>query len=417
MKKRILSVLLLLAMLATLLAGCANEPTEVKGSHALTPTGELTTPPLVASFTAATQKASDDFSVSLLQHTMTDKNTLVSPLSVMAALALAANGAGGNTLAQIEQSVGMPLADLNAMLQAYTNPADSDDALHMANSIWVRNDFRDSIQPDFLDRNTQWLKSELFTADFDAQTVEDINQWVSDRTNGKIPHILDEIDSRETLILANALHFAADWERPFLHEATYDEEFTLADGSKQTVPMMHSQNSEVYLQDEHSVGVMRYYEGRRYAFVALLPEAGMSLTDYVATLNGGHLQQLLQSGEEKEVVLTMPKFETDFSCELKSALQSMGIVDAFVPEAADFTGIGGEKGDWSIGRVLHKTFLRVDEKGSEAAAATVAIFESAAMPPEEDPPAVCLNRPFVYMLVDCEQSLPMFIGTLNSVNE
>ena len=167
-----------------------------------------------------------------------------------------------------------------------------------------------------------------------------------------------------------------------------------------------------YLEDEHATGFMKYYADRKYAFAALLPEEGVSVAEYAASLDGEQLHSLFSGVQNTAVDAAIPKFETEYKVEMSDLLADMGMTDAFT-SAADFTKLGqSTDGYIKINRVIHQTFISLDEKGTKAGAATIveATTESAAEPVEAK--KVILDRPFVYMLLDCETNIPFFIGTM-----
>ena len=167
----------------------------------------------------------------------------------------------------------------------------------------------------------------------------------------------------------------------------------------------------MYLDDGSATGFLKYYADRKYAFAALLPNDGVSVSDYVASLTGEGLMNTLHNTQNVEVKTAIPKFESEYSVEMSDILKAMGMTDAFDGTKADFTGLGSlDDGNIFIGRVLHKTYIAVDEKGTKAGAAT-AVEMSGSSAPLEELKTVYLDRPFVYMLIDCETNLPIFIGT------
>ena len=172
----------------------------------------------------------------------------------------------------------------------------------------------------------------------------------------------------------------------------------------------------MYLEDEKTTGFIKYYGDRQYAFVALLPKEGVTVADYVAWLNAENLHALLSSAKQTTVNAALPKFETEYDILLNDVLSQLGMPDAFSMSEADFSGMAtSERGNIHIGRVLHKTFISVDELGTKAGAVTAVEMtdECATM----EVYTVYLNRPFVYMLIDCETNQPFFIGTLMDVEK
>lgn len=351
-----------------------------------------------------------DFAVRLFQNSLgSEGNTLVSPLSVLSALAMTANGAEGETLAQMEKTLGMTVADMNSYLSSFLDG--QTDALKLANSIWFTDEAGFAVNQNFLETNADFYQADIFQTTFNAEACDAINSWVKEKTNGMIPKILDEIPADAVMYLVNALAFEADWSSPYQEFQVRSGIFTKEDGTEQDVEMMSSEEHS-YLEDDYATGFRKSYDGGRYAFVALLPKEGVTIEDYAATLTGEHVRELLSNAQSTTVHAKLPKFETEFDTELSGSLTAMGMTDAFDPDAADFSGIGtSTNGDIFISRVLHKTFISVGEQGTKAGAATVveAVAGAALI---QNYKTVTLDRPFVYMIVDRETNLPIFIGTL-----
>ena len=249
--------------------------------------------------------------------------------------------------------------------------------------------------------------------------MEDINSWVSDHTEKMIPDILDEIPEDAVLYLVNALAFDAEWMTVYEGFQVREGEFAVAGGDKQNVDFMYSQEYG-YLQDGGAQGFLKYYKDGRYAFAAILPEEGISTKEYVSGLTGEKLYSILENPIDVHVRAAIPKFETAYSTELSDVLKDMGMPDAFDSERADFSVMGrsADGRRFYISRVLHKAYIAVDEKGTKAGAATAVegSRESAIMEPE-DIKTVYLDRPFVYMIIDCERNLPVFMGTVENVDK
>ncbi len=353
------------------------------------------------------------FSVDLFQGSLEEgSNVLISPLSVLCALAMTANGAQGDTLTQMEQVLGLTAQEMNCYLSGYLTALADEEACQLANSIWFRDVETLQVEQDFLQTNADYYGADIYKAAFDESTLKDINRWVSEGTDGMIQEILDEIPSDAVMYLVNALAFDAKWEDIYEESQISTGTFTLQDGTRREVEMMHSTES-VYLQDENAVGVLKYYEGERYAFVALLPDEDVTVADYVASLTGERLTELLDGGERTPVKTTIPQFESEYSVEISEVLKALGMTDAFDGILADFSALGhSDDGNIFISRVLHKTYISVDEAGTKAGAATVVEFTSESAEFVEEPKTVCLDRPFVYMILDCESGIPLFIGTM-----
>ncbi len=365
-----------------------------------------------------TDQKATDFVVRLLKASNdSGKNTLISPLSVMSALTMTANGAGGETLKQMEEALGMPLEELNAYLTAYMNSLSDSDKYKMdlANSIWFTSKDSFTVNEDFIKENVAKFGADIYKAPFDDSTLKDINCLVKEKTDGMIPKILDQISEDAVMYLINALAFEAEWGEPYFDFQVQKDDFTAEDGSKERVELMHSSEG-TYLESEDATGLVKYYKEGKYAFAALLPNEGVTVDELIANLDGNKLHEILANRKDTEVISAIPKFETSFDIEMSDVLKGMGMIDAFDAGKADFTAMGtSETNNIFISRVIHKTFISVAEQGTKAGAATLVEMTEGCALPEEEPKEVILNRPFVYMLVDCETWTPFFIGTLMHV--
>lgn len=356
-----------------------------------------------------------DFSVKLLQTTCDrGENTLVSPMSVLSALTMTANGARGETLAQMEDTLGGTVEQLNGALAGLGQEEDS--PLYLANSIWFAEGGRITPDPDFLQVNADYYRAGVFEAPFDQTTVTDINRWVKEHTHGMVEEILKEIPRDTVMYLINALAFEGEWENPYENSDVWQQAFTNQEGKVQQVSMMHSEE-QFYLRDDQTQGFVKYYQGGRYAFVALLPDKGISILDYVKGLDGQQLKALLDNPTSVPVAATMPKFESEMEVDLVEVLKEMGMDLPFDSAQADFTGLGtSPEGNLYINEILHKAYIEVEEQGTRGGAATVVGMNSEGAPEEpEEQMVVTLDRPFVYMVVDTSSMLPVFMGTVLSV--
>lgn len=350
-----------------------------------------------------------DFSLRLFQTAMEEgENTLISPLSVLYALGMTANGAKGNTLSQMETVLGDTVGPLNGWLGTY----ETGENLHLANGIWFRDDPRFTVNQDFLQINANFYGAGIYKAPFDGKTLKEINGFVEEHTEGMIQNVLDEIPDGAVMYLVNALSFEDRWQEAYRENQVHEGLFTTEDGRQQKTELMWSEEY-CYLQDDRASGFLKYYENDRFAFMALLPKKGLTVSEYVKALTGAHLQELLENPVYGAVDVAIPKFETEYDMEMKDTLTSMGMTDAFDPELADFSGLGtSEDGNISISRVLHKTYISVAEQGTRAGAATVVEATDAAAAMPEEIKEVILDRPFLYMILDLESNTPVFMGTL-----
>ena len=358
-----------------------------------------------------------DFSLRLLKEVHKNgENTLISPISVLSALAMAASGARGETLSQMEDVIGMKADELKSFFYNYSALLPSADKyrLNLANSIWFTNKASFTVERSFLQTNADYFNADIYKSQFDADTLKDINSWVNKQTNGMIPSILDEISEDAVMYLINALSFEAEWEKVYSIYSVHENVFKDS-GSHETVTDFMNSEERLYLSDGGASGFIKYYSGGKYAFAALLPEKGSTPEEYAKTLDGNKLHGILASPERIKTIVSMPKFETEYQAELSETLSGMGMQNAF--HGADFSGLGSStEGNISIDKVFHKTFISVNENGTRAGAATAIelVAESASAP--EEYRTVFLDRPFIYMLIDTETLIPFFVGIMNSVS-
>lgn len=361
-----------------------------------------------------------DFAVRLLRtSTAGGDEVLISPLSVICALAMTMNGAEGETLAEMEGVLGLSKDELNSYLYTYLNrlPKSEKYKISVANSIWFTDDEQFCVNNSFLQSNANYYSAEIYKTPFNRSTLHDINRWVKDETDGMIPKIIESIPEEAVMYLVNALAFEATWESIYKENQVRNGTFTTEDGATENVKMMYDEVYS-YLEDGYASGFIRYYKQRRYAFVAMLPNEGVSLAEYISTLDGESLYETLSNPSHETVKTAIPKFDGEYSADLSEILKSLGMTNAFDPDFAEFGGVGTYyvDGNVYISKVLHKTFISVSERGTRAGAATVVeMGGNAAAGPPEEPKVVYLDRPFVYMLIDCETNTPFFIGTTMSV--
>jgi len=361
-----------------------------------------------------------DFSLKLFKENFEDKNILISPISIVSALGMVANGANDNTLSEMEEVLNSDIQGLNDYLKAYTTylPSSEKYKVSLANSIWFKDDEGLNVNRDFLQINKDYYDASVYKAAFDKSTKDDINAWVKDKTNGMIETLLEEAPPKDAVMyLINALSFDAEWENIYENIQINDGEFTLENGEKQAVEFMSSSEFS-YLENETVTGFMKPYKDNKYAFVALLPKGNILMVDLLKSIEAKDLISLVENKKDEEVHAKIPKFSMEFDTLLNDTLQSLGILDAFDEENADFTSLGKSvDGNIYISRVIHKTKIDLDERGTKAGAVTavemVTETESAIM---EESKKVILDRPFFFMIVDTEQNLPLFMGSLMSVN-
>ena len=352
-------------------------------------------------------------------------NVLVSPLSALFALALAGAGAAGDTLSQLGTATGMDIDSLATYLGACVRRISGEDlydtqqkgdalALKCANSIWLRSSDDLSVSEDYLAACKDSFDAQAFSAPFDSTTAEDINSWVSSKTDGMIDRLVDCITADDQLFLINALAFDEVWQEPYEEGDVQGDTFTTEEGDEQSIRMMHSHET-AYLENSLAEGFLKPYKNYNFAFVALLPKQGVQLADLVASLDGTSLLDMITNPVPNiEVSAGLPKFSLDYQTTLNDQLVAMGVRDAFDPNLANFSRMATLKdGNLAISAVLQKTFIDVNEAGTKAAAVT-AIGEagSTATPDEPEVREVILDRPFVYFIIDNMTLTPLFAGVL-----
>lgn len=335
----------------------------------------------------------------------------------MLALSMTANGASGETLSQMQNLLGgeIPMETLNEYLYSYIKalPSEKTAKLNIANSVWFKDsDF--TAEKSFLQKNADYYGAAAYKAAFNEQTLKDINNWVKTNTDGLIDKIIDKFDSGAVMYLINTVLFDAEWETVYTKDEVQDGTFTALDGTKRTVAMMYS-DEHGYLDDGKATGFIKPYKNG-YSFVALLPNEDVSLDEYIAALTGESFIGTIQKVKDVPVETAIPKFSYDYDIEMSSALKALGMSLPFDAAKADFSVLGhSDSGNIFISRVLHKTFIAVDEKGTKAGAATA--VEAMGMGTLENIYRVTLDRPFVYAIIDKANGLPIFIGAVTDIGK
>jgi len=359
-----------------------------------------------------------DFSLALFKKTINEeKNSLISPLSVLLALAMTANGADKQTLSEMEAVLGgdIDLEELNHYLYSYVRnlPNEKKSRLTVANSIWFREDEnRLTVEKEFLQKNANYYDAAAYKSPFDNQTLKDINNWVKKNTDGMIDKILDQIEDDTVMYLINAVAFVAEWETVYNKANIIEGFFTAIGGSEQRAEFMHSEEN-IYLDDGRATGFIKPYAGNKYSFVALLPNEDIAIGDYIDMLSGEGFLQTINGAVNTTVSAALPKFSYDYKIQMNASLKAMGMPQAFSPLQADFSKLGkSSRGNIFIGEVLHKTFIQVDELGTRAGAVTKVEMKDEAY---IETKVVVLNRPFVYAIIDNASKLPVFIGTVMEI--
>jgi serine protease inhibitor len=398
------------ATLVTLaLGGCAGGPTSLGPIEDLPRDLE---PQEAAVIEAANEFAFDLFGT--LARATPDSNVFVSPLSVSMALGMAVNGAEGETYRQMVETLGLSALTLEEINASYRGVIDLlldlDPAVetNVANSVWLRRGF--PVEESFLEDNRRFFDATIDTLDFTSPTaVAAINDWVREETRERIPTIIDGIPDHYILFLINAVYFKGLWTEPFDPDLTREEPFRLRGGSTRTVPMMmHPDSRFPYTATETYQAVELPYGGEAFAMTIVVPREGRTLEEVVAGLDAAAWRALVDGLEEGRVGVGLPRFRLEYEKTLNDALKSLGMEIAFTGGAADFSKISREFGqDLFIDEVKHKTFVEVDEEGTEAAAATSVGVGIVSMPPQ-----VVADRPFLFVIRERLTGTILFIGQL-----
>ena len=372
--------------------GDTNEPDEVE-----TMSGDFDTDLFKASFSASK-----------------NKNVVVSPFSVKMALSMAAQGANGKTLEEMNKVIGLDETSNEYFRRLIEDAAkDGDITLNIANSVWLRQGLQ--FNPAYMDILDSYYMAQASTLDFGNPSSKDtINKWVSEKTNGKIEEIVDKIEPLDIAFLINAIYFNANWSTPFEEGYTSKKDFTLLDGSKVKADLMSKTAHLLYQENNEFQAVeLPYGEDERYVMRVYLPKEDVKFEKFVNSIDKEILQQWGENFSSMKGVLELPKFKTEYSSSMKDILISMGIKEAFNSNSADFSKMVTVEGqNVYISEVMHKTYIDVNEKGTEAAAATSIEMSATSAPQPEEMFEMIVDRPFVFTIDDKESGEILFIGAI-----
>ena len=414
----------LLMLLATILISGLAACSQPAAAGELKSDKPRITSPAVSQTDEATLVAGNDaFAFDVYKYLRAgDGNIFFSPYSLSEVLAMTYGGARGNTEKEMAAALEFQLPQdklhlafdaLDLALASRGQGAKGKDQqpfrLHVVNAIWGQTGF--DFLPSYLELLAENYGSGLRILDFQKNPESSrvaINNWVAQQTEQKIKDLIPEgsITDMTRLVLTNAIYFNAAWLNQFDKNSTKPGDFTLKNGSKVSVPMMHEQESFNYSSGDGYQVVELPYDGNELSMVILLPDQG-KFDSFEASLTGQSVTGIIQGMKSRTVQLSMPKFTTEQSFGLKSALTSLGMKDAFAPGLADFSGMDGKK-DLYIQDVVHKAFIAVDEAGTEAAAASGVIVGTTAVP--SDIVKLDINRPFIYLIHDIQTGTILFLG-------
>ncbi len=343
-------------------------------------------------------------------------NTMISPVSVSLALAMTYNGAAGETRKAMEETLHLNELSTEQVNEAYQSlmesllSVDEKVTMEIANSIWYRQEFH--VEQDFIDVNKEYYDAGVSALDFDSpEAVDIINNWVAEKTHDKIPEIIETIDPLDVMFLINALYFNGKWKYQFDEEKTTEEPFYLQDGSQIQTDMMVTETDLRYHRNDLFQAVELPYGRGNYSMVCFLPAQDHQPDDIIAAMNNENWNQWMANLDTTGIELHLPKFKFEYKKKLNEMLKLLGMEEAFNPEKSDFSGINPDRKDLYISEVLHKTFVEVDEKGTEAAAVTSVTMTVTSIG-GGGTRVLRFDRPFVFAIREVTTNTIVFMGKL-----
>lgn len=367
-----------------------------------------------------------NFGLKLLkQMSLQEKNVLISPFSVLTALSMTANGAKGNTLAQMESVLGGKIGMLNDTVKRFNEETKNHEGVSLANSVWFNNNAGLNINKSFTDTVKSTYGAELFNENFDRATLEKINNWISLKTDGMIKNMLEEIPEDAVTYLINTVLFDGEWTEPYFEWQVIDGmDFTAEDGTVKKVTMLSSEEDmNTYFKIGKVQGFRKAYKNG-CSFLGILPDEGVSVYEALDSFTAHQLCdglgfRLVEWDEPYPVLkVKLPKFETENKFKLSDTLKKMGMPLAFSPSGADFSGMATSfAGNIYIDEVYHNTYISLGERGTKAGAATAVEMKAAGMPfipAEIEIIELNFNRPFIYGIC-APDGTPLFLGIIRDL--
>ena len=361
----------------------------------------------------------NEFAFDLFKKTIDDSgetNVFVSPLSVSIALGMAWNGANGETKTQMETALkmsGMSVNDINdyyKIMQTTLPTIDPTTKLSIANSLWYRTGF--PVKSNFLTVNSTYFNAEVRELDFEkAWAVDTINNWCSRKTNKLIPTIIEIIPNDAMMYLINAVYFKGIWRNKFDKKVTVESNFTNEAKQQVKVNMMYQKDTFNYTTDADAQYLDMPYGNKAFSMTVILPSGNKTTADILNNMTVEKWNSTLAQMTEREVIVHFPRFKVENKFTLNNVLKTMGMPLAFT-DYADFSNISDIA--LMISKVLHKTYVTVDEEGTEAAAVTSIEFTTTSMP---DYPVFTVNKPFVFVIREQSTGVILFIGKMGTVEK
>lgn len=393
---------------AGLLFGCTS-------SDNVSPNDEVNRVEIPASVSDGTTSFAFDFLHKLQETEAAEKNFFVSPLSLHMALGMLLNGAEKETAEEIQKTLkmqGISLADLNAAYKTLINDlpvADSKVSLGLANSVWYKSGF--TVEPDFQSVLKHSFESEVTGLPFDDAAKNRINQWASDKTNGKIKKVLDEIGPDHVMFLLNALYFKGNWKYQFDTKKTLDTPFKLENGAQKNVKMMYaSSDFKVASGDKYNAVQLPYGNGQ-FTMTLLIPTGQNTVDEALASISATSWDNLQKRMIETGVTVGLPRFTLDYSVQLERTLNKMGIGKVFT-RAAELGKIN-KTAYLYVDFVKQDAYLGIDEQGTEAAAVTTIGIGLTSAGPQEPPRYIC-DRPFGLIISEQTSNTILFMGRIKN---
>ena len=400
--------------------GCSqvNSSNNSALAESQTPKSELPVSDKSASIDTKLVSANTKFGFNLFSQLLVkdnNKNIFVSPSSIALALAMTYNGADGSTkevMAKALELQGLNLQQVNsnyAELKTSLENPDPEVTLNIANSLWADQDV--NLKPDFIQNNQEFYQAKVTNLNFaDSDTPNKINSWVKENTQGKIENIIDKIDPNQVLFLLNAIYFKGSWKQEFDQEKTTQLPFYLSSGEEKQHPMMSQSGDYKYYESEKFQAVsLPYGEDGRVSFYVFLPKQNSNLNSFYESLNAANWEKWMSKFALRNGSLRLPRFKMDYEATLNDALSALGMEEAFT-NRANFSQMGN---NLKISQVKHKTFVEVNEEGTEAAATTsVGIELTSAQIPSQKPFRMIVDRPFFCAIRDNQTGTVLFMGSI-----
>jgi serine protease inhibitor len=342
-------------------------------------------------------------------------NVFISPLSVAIALAMTYNGASGSTqqaMAKTLELEGMNLPEINssyaAALKQLLDDSDAKVQLNIANSLWANQEV--SFAPDFIKRSQDFYQAKVSNLNFkDAAASNIINNWIKENTNGKINKIVEKIEPNQVLFLINAIYFKGNWSNEFNKSQTAQSPFYITPNRRKQHPMMSQEGDYRYYESEQFQAVsLPYGKDGKLSFYIFLPKQNSNLKSFYQNLNVDDWEKWMTQFNKQKGFIRLPRFKTDYEVTLNDALKSLGMEEAF-SNKANFSGMGK---NFAISQVKHKTFVEVNEEGTEAAAATSVGIVATSLRQEPEPFRMIVDRPFFCAIRDNETGSVLFMGSI-----